>query len=587
MAALLLGSSPVYAAIPTDQGMPPGKSVVFLLDASNSMNTNDKNRLAIDSIAQLIYSLPSDYSTGVVAYNKDIVCATPMVDSTARDTIIKSAEGVTYTGYTNAGAGLEQAVALLDSVAAEEKTIVILSDGEILMNGDAATAESNARFQSAVEKAAEQGTEIHVIGLGDEMTDKENTIFSAATATDGNKYHAPKAADIQQAIDSILVNELHVKKSTSSIINATGEVESLTVMIPFQHASKIRILLTCVDPIQNLSADFNASSGIKVSGTHYSLIEMDRPTVDQVVVRLQGQKGSQIKVELIPEYEVSANVNVAYEDTLPTDEAATHFKRMATTDIRFYDAGNPNVQVFADSFFDKAQIGLQVGSDTLPTAIVDGKLSYQSEVTKDESQPIAFDFSQLSVNVLYSGEVSATVIGPDPLPPPPDYRPYIIIGIVLLAAIIVLIILLLHRRKKRKPLPMPEPAPPPPSKFSYVGKLNLYIARSPSGYDIPPLSFNLFRLPSSKVISLQEVLNECNIDEIFEGASKIFFKTGANRTLVITNSSDCTIMRNREVMLKNRSYELPIDSKVDITFEDERSELALQYKDVKPSALPV
>ena len=44
------------------------KAVVFTLDASNSMNGNDRNRLAIDSIAQLIYSLPSNYVVGVVAY---------------------------------------------------------------------------------------------------------------------------------------------------------------------------------------------------------------------------------------------------------------------------------------------------------------------------------------------------------------------------------------------------------------------------------------------------------------------------------------------------------------------------------------
>ena len=33
------------------------KEVVFLLDASGSMKTNDPNRYAIDSIAQLIYTL--------------------------------------------------------------------------------------------------------------------------------------------------------------------------------------------------------------------------------------------------------------------------------------------------------------------------------------------------------------------------------------------------------------------------------------------------------------------------------------------------------------------------------------------------
>ena len=60
------------------------KAVVFTLDASNSMNGNDRNRLAIDSIAQLIYSLPSNYVVGVVAYNTDVVAAQGMADSGSR-----------------------------------------------------------------------------------------------------------------------------------------------------------------------------------------------------------------------------------------------------------------------------------------------------------------------------------------------------------------------------------------------------------------------------------------------------------------------------------------------------------------------
>lgn len=74
------------------------------------MNGNDRNRLAIDSIAQLIYSLPSNYVVGVVAYNTDIVAAQGMADSGSRDSIMKAADSVRYTGYTNAGTGLTEGV---------------------------------------------------------------------------------------------------------------------------------------------------------------------------------------------------------------------------------------------------------------------------------------------------------------------------------------------------------------------------------------------------------------------------------------------------------------------------------------------
>ena len=44
-------------------------------------------------------------------------------------------------------------------------------------------------------------------------------------------------------------------------------------------------------------------------------------------------------------------------------------------------------------------------------------------------------------------------------------------------------------------------------------------------------------------------------------------------------------MKSREILLKRRSYQLTLDSKVDITFEDEISELTFQYKDVRLSAM--
>ena len=156
----------------------PFKKPLFLRwYASNSMNGNDRNRLAIDSIAQLIYSLPSNYVVGVVAYNTDVVAAQGMADSGSRDSIMKAADSVRYTGYTNAGTGLTKALELLDTVEASEKTVVMLSDGEIVMQDDAATAVSSGQFENAVTEAKNSGVVIHVIGLGADMENKANTIF--------------------------------------------------------------------------------------------------------------------------------------------------------------------------------------------------------------------------------------------------------------------------------------------------------------------------------------------------------------------------------------------------------------------------
>ena len=154
------------------------KSIIFLLDASGSMVDNDPNRLAIDSIAQLIYSLPSNYYIGFVAYNNELVANQKPIESDERSSIMKVAENVKYVGYSNAGEGLLQAVKLLEEENTKEKTIIILSDGEILMRNEEETKESKIIFQEAVEQAKNMGAKIHVIGLGEEMEDIENTIFS-------------------------------------------------------------------------------------------------------------------------------------------------------------------------------------------------------------------------------------------------------------------------------------------------------------------------------------------------------------------------------------------------------------------------
>ena len=85
----------------------------------------------------------------------------------------------------------------------------------------------------------------------------------------------------------------------------------------------------------------------------------------------------------------------------------------------------------------------------------------------------------------------------------------------------------------------------------------------------------------SNDIRLLQHLKE--VEEPFEGADKIFFQPAAGHCLLLTNKSDCTLMQNREILMKGHSYQISLNSKVDITFEDERSEIALQYRDVKPS----
>ena len=579
--------------------LPPGtsKAVVFLLDASNSMNSNDRERLAKDSIAQLIYSLPSNYYVGFAAYNTSVVSSIGMQDSNAREPVMEAVDAVSYTGYTNAGAGLTTGMELLDTVDAAEKTVVILSDGEIIMNSNDATAESSNQFQTAVEAARAEGVRIHVIGLGEDMADDDNTIFSAATQTDGVNYHAPQSTDIQSVIDSILLEQLGVKKTRAAIIDTDGGTEDITVTIPSANTSRTRILLTSGSPIQNLKADFSAVNGWQYSGSRYTLLELDHPTDTTVHITFQGRAGGQVKVDVISEYVLAARLTASYTDSEPELPEAEYLHRAADVSAAFYDAGDTDRQMLTDPVFQGLSVTTTAGTDTVSCYLKDGVIAFHCTVTADTKLPVQFDFTKLDTNLILEQPVTVELEGPPAVEKPPleDYRPQIIVGsLILLALISLLIIWLVSWRKKAKVVVPPAAAvsattaaptsqTEETSRYGYVGRLNIYITNTLSGHDFPPLTYNLFRIPGGKKLSLQEILDSCEVDEPFEGADKIFFQPGAGHCLLLTNNSDCTLMQNREILMKGHSYQIGLNSKVDITFEDEQSEIALQYRDVKPS----
>lgn len=573
------------------------KAVVFLLDASKSMNSNDNNRVAVDSIAQLSYSLPSDYLLGIAAYNNQVVCATEMSDSNHRSQALSEVSAVNYQGYTNAGEGLAKALELLNETTAIEKTIVILSDGEIDMKTPEETSASLALFNASVSSALEQDIRINVIGLGEEMTDPELNIFSAAAETGGSRIQIKNAEDISAAIEMILIEQLHIKKHTGALIDASGGTDNLTITIPYRHASKVRVLLTSTGAIENLIADFHGSDAKQFTGTYYALLEITNPTVEAVNIQVQAKAGSRIKADIIPEYEVEAvpeQLIEEYQVEQLTESAAAEGQSeeiLTQTQqfvVHFADAANPNQQVFRDELFENIPILVHVDGEQFSIALNDGMLAFERTFSEAGTYPISFDFSDMPVNVL--GGKSATLdaeLVPIPAAAEPvekDLRPYIIISIMAAVIVIAFLILLLRRPKKVVPLPAAQPHPKPESvsKYSYTGRLSVLITKTYSGHDIPPLSYNLFRLSSGREISLQKILEGCGVEEPFEGADKILFQPGARRSLILTNRSDCTILRNREIMLKGKSYSLPVNAKVDITFEDERSELTFQYRELKP-----
>ena len=114
------------------------------------------------------------------------------------------------------------------------------------------------------------------------------------------------------------------------------------------------------------------------------------------------------------------------------------------------------------------------------------------------------------------------------------------------------------------------------NKFSYSGKLIVYVIKTPDSEEIAPREFNLFRMNSSQ-IPLIYILEQCTIDKFLNNFKDIFISPAQN-CIVIENKSDCTITKRNFWVEKGKRVELYYNDSVNILSDDETAELILQYK---------
>ena len=366
------------------------------------------------------------------------------------------------------------------------------------------------------------------------MADDDNTIFSAATQTDGVNYHAPQSTDIQSVIDSILLEQLGVKKTRAAIIDTDGGTEDITVTIPSANTSRTRILLDQWKPHPKFEGRLQRGKWLAVQRLPLYVAGVGPSDRYHSTYHIPGRAGGQVKVDVISEYVLAARLTASYTDSEPELPEAEYLHRAADVSAAFYDAGDTDRQMLTDPVFQGLSVPTTAGTDTVSCYLKDGVIAFHCTVTADTKLPVQFDFTKLDTNLILEQPVTVELEGPPAVEKPPleDYRPQIIVGsLILLALISLLIIWLVSWRKKAKVVVPPAAAvsattaaptsqTEETSRYGYVGRLNIYITNTLSGHDFPPLTYNLFRIPGGKKLSLQEILDSCEVDEPFEGADK-------------------------------------------------------------------
>ena len=560
------------------------KEVVFLLDASKSMGGRADSAVT-DAVRQILYSLPSGIRAGLVVYNTDIQGVAEIgSDSAQIDRILNEVE---YTGYSNAGAGLTQALSLFRGGNGTEKHVIMVSDGEIDMKESGEAEASREEFRQAARRAAGDGIRIHVMAV-DGIPDGDREIPEAAERSGGKTYREGTDGDLAGIAWDIVWEQLDFpRKAVGTMEGGSGNFH---IEIPAGGAFRAKVLLAAESEMENVNAGYAAGNGQVTMGKRFAVVDLSNPG-ESVDITFGLKEPSKVKAWLVTEYRAALEAAVEYRTEVIREgekgEAPVYGHYM-DLEIKLSDGDGGNTGMW--EAYEGQTVTYTVNGGEHTGKIEDGVIRHTLETD-------GLDTVEISVRTdcFYEsfGEVPPVVLEVE-LPPDPvvedevDYRPlwYILGG--LAAALAVILFVWMRKGKESLVYVRQQGSGEGTEKYAvkscqYTGKLNLYVVQTASGRDIAPQTIRLFGRKSGR-ITLEWILNNCGIRTGSVGAGDIAFYPGPEKALVVMDQSEqCTVMRGMEILKKGTGYPVYYNEKLTVTMEDGVTELEIHYRNLKPS----
>ncbi|MDE7477124.1 MAG: VWA domain-containing protein, partial [Lachnospiraceae bacterium] len=548
------------------------KEVVIVIDCSKSMEDVDSQYLAFDFIKGLAASLPMNCEIGLIAYNNEICVSLPIGSSTAE--FDKELSTLQYKQYGNAGAGIEAAVALFQNNRSE-KRIILLSDGEIMMDSKEGTEESNQLFNQAVTTAKNKGIRIDVLAIGEKIQEGY-TVYSATKNTGGNLYEIEDISKLSRYIDKLLFEEWGY--SGSHIGKMDGTSAELTASLPDCMMEKVKILLIGEQQNENLTVNCKAGRIDVSKGKKYTVVDIKDPVSADISIQMISDKAMQIDAYLFSEYVYTISTGHSYMEDNQT--------------ARFWvDIMNPEGISLPDGHLGNGGMELYLDGEKMNFTISEGKVWFDKAFSQSSTAQIEIGFSDSFGNYYGIQEAKEEVIVPvvEEEPKHIDWFFWTVIAVFIVAVTAVFCIS--YRKKKEQhtirrqvvDMGTVESLENTTPKSDFAGKIGVYVMHNRNDIDYPPESINLFARCRRDSITLEWILDTCNLPLDLKGAEKITFKPGADRSLVIKNNSKASVLIGRALLTKGQSYNLYYHEKVTFIFDEEDAEIEVHYKDLKPN----
>lgn len=548
----------------------PITEIVFILDCSQSMQEVDGEYASMEFIREFVASAPYNCKIGLAAYHNEVTASLPTGSS--YEEIAEALSQLEYRNYGNAGTGMQEAVKLFQNKETN-KRIILISDGEIMMKTQEQTAESSRIYEQEVSEAAKAGIAIDVLALGNRIEEGE-TVYHAAQITGGTCYELKNGEALLEFFDEYMFQKLKMPGRLTGRINGTGG--ELKIKLPDSLMKEAKIILTGRQQNNNLTVNCEAGKIDILKGKHYTVIELQNPHSEEITIQMTTEEDMEVTAYFTAEYEFLTTVSGNYNDDLQQGEI--------NIEIENTDGRN-----LLEGHLAEGGLSVLMNGEEYSWQLKDGMLIVSKEILQSEEIELELKFNDgFSI---YSGEKTITERIEVPEIEEPEKQVDWFFWMVLLIFTVMLIVIFLASNKKKEKSGTVKiidesrvyPGESSPKGNDFCGKIMIYVIHSRDDIDYPPESINLFARCNREVISLEWLLDECNLPLNLKGAEKIILRPGEDRSLAIKNNSKAAALKGRELLAKGRFYHLYYHEKITFIFDQEDTEIEVHYKDLKPN----
>ena len=234
----------------------------------------------------ILGSLPEGSSLGIISFANTTQIWQPLPP--AADWSPQGYLNVPYAGYTNTGEAMTAAVKMLDQSQKKIRSIILLTDGEVMLPEPTQTLQSVNALDEALEQAENKEIDVYIIRLPYKDGHTDYSLHSAYTVlvdtTDENIFSG--SAEVLSYLDTN-ITEVPLDGITS------GEK---VISIPEGHEGSVKLKLVSDKPGQ---AEAENEGAAVMSGKYVSLFDVPEPTDGNVKLKLNYPSDANLKLSMV------------------------------------------------------------------------------------------------------------------------------------------------------------------------------------------------------------------------------------------------------------------------------------------------